>query len=119
MQTILVIETDLEVQQHICAALEAPDYCVLTAADAQEGLRLLREESIDIVLVDLLILGTDTLQLFRELHRTRLSTKIIAMTDNIGSWSSQTAASYFGARMFIHKPFSGQKLIEVVGGGKK
>lgn len=116
MQKILVIEKDQEVLRHVREALETADYCVLTAIDAQQGLRLLREESIDIVLVDLLILGTDTLQLFRELHRTRLSTKVIAMTDYVGNWSSQTAASYFGARMFLHKPFNRQKLLEVVGG---
>lgn len=115
MQKILVIENDQEVLRQVREALEASGYCVLTTTDAQEGLRILREESIDIVLVNLLILGTDSLQLFRELHHTRLSTKVIAMTDYIGNWSSQTAASYFGARIFLYKPFNRQKLLEVVG----
>lgn len=114
MQRVLVIEDEPEVRRHVQQALDIEGYSVLTAADGHEGLRLLREEPVDLVLVDLLMPGMDGLELIRQLRRTRLTAKIIAMSGGIGDWNYLQVSAYLGAHMTLQKPFSRQMLLDVV-----
>ncbi|UVT16319.1 MAG: response regulator [Nitrospira sp.] len=114
MQRLLVIEDEPEVRRHVQQALEIEGYSVLTAADGYEGLRLLREEPVDLVLVDLLMPGMDGLELIRQLRCTSLTAKIIAMSGGIGDWNYLQVAAYLGAQMTLQKPFSRQTLLDVV-----
>jgi len=112
MQRLLLIEDDSEVRCHVQEALEDTGYRVLTAADGREGLRLFREEPVDLVLVELRTPGMDGLDLIRMLDRIRLRAKIIAMAE--GMWDWEHVAVYQGAHTTLQKPFSRQELLEVV-----
>jgi DNA-binding response OmpR family regulator len=52
-QAILIVDDDLSVQQTMKEHLENAGYRVLVAADADEGLTMLRNHPIDLILLDL------------------------------------------------------------------
>lgn len=112
MQRVLVIEDDPDVRRHVQEALEGAGHRVLTVADGREGLRLFREEPVNLVLVELRTPGMDGLDLIRMLHQTHLRAKIIAMAGGLGDW--EHLAVYQGAHATLQKPFSRQELLEVV-----
>ncbi len=56
---ILVVDDDPYVRKSLQAVLEAEGYQVVTAQHGQEGLRLLREECPDLVILDALMPGMD------------------------------------------------------------
>ncbi|MGC4097407.1 MAG: response regulator [Nitrospira sp.] len=114
MHRLLVIEEDAEVRRHLCEALEAEGYRVLVAADGQAGLCLFREDPADLVLLNLSISGRDSVDLIRQFHRLSRTSKIIAISGGIENWQFLTVSSYLGDHMMLQKPFSRQKLLEVV-----
>lgn len=64
---VVVIEDDPDARALARACLEGEGWDVLTAADAAEGLELVRSELPDLVLVDYLLPGTDGLEVCRRL----------------------------------------------------
>lgn len=114
MHRLLVIEEDAEVRRHLREALEAEGYCVLIAADGPEGLCLFREDPADLVLLNLSISGMDSVDLIRQFHRLSRTSKIIAMSGGIENWQFLTVSSFLGNHMMLQKPFSRQRLLEVV-----
>ncbi|MGN1019165.1 MAG: response regulator, partial [Aristaeellaceae bacterium] len=50
---ILVVEDDAQIRNFICFTLEAEGYVCVAAATAEEAMRLLAAEPIDLMLLDL------------------------------------------------------------------
>ena len=114
MSILLVIEGESEVRLHLQHALETEGYCVLLATNGQEGLRLLRDQTVDLVLVDIFVPGIDGLDLIKQMRDIRPSSKIVAMSGGIGQWNYLTVAMHVGAHMTLQKPFRRQELLDVV-----
>jgi CheY-like chemotaxis protein len=55
MATVLIIEDEMNIRLFVSANLEARGYSVLEAETGQDGLRLLREQSPDAVILDMLL----------------------------------------------------------------
>ena len=58
-KTVLIIEDDADIRRFVSRVLELEGYRVLLAGGAEEGLRLVREGRIALVLVDLGLPGCD------------------------------------------------------------
>jgi len=90
-----------------------PNYEILQAADAQEGLDTFRKEGPDLVLLDVILPGTDGLAVLETLRSESRMTPVIMLT---GTKSVKTAvdAMKLGAADYLSKPFDVEELRIVV-----
>src|SRR5215831_16817366 len=80
MATILVIDDEDSIRHLLKDVLEKATHRVLEARDGREGLNLYQKNKVDLVLMDILMPGTDGLEATLQLTREYLDAKIIAMT---------------------------------------
>ncbi|HXF92680.1 MAG TPA: sigma-54 dependent transcriptional regulator [Nitrospiraceae bacterium] len=109
---VLLIDDEPRVRASLKMVLE-PTYDVITAADAQEGLDLFRRESPNLVLLDVIMPGTDGLTVLQAMRAEDRSIPVIMLT---GTKSVKTAvdAMKLGASDYLSKPFDVEELRIVV-----
>jgi DNA-binding NtrC family response regulator len=110
---VLLIDDEARVRTSLKMVLE-PAYDVLQAADAQEGIEVFRKEGPDLVLLDVILPGTDGLAVLQTLREENKMTPVIMLT---GTKSVKTAvdAMKLGAADYLSKPFEVDELRIVVG----
>ena len=114
MATILLIDDEDQVRMLFQVALEETGYRVLSAASGKEGLHLLNDEIVDLVLVDIFMPSMDGLEIIQILHKTRPACKIIAVSGSSWEWDYLDTAKYLGAHDTLKKPLSLQELLDAV-----
>jgi two-component system phosphate regulon response regulator PhoB len=109
---ILVVEDEPAIQELIAANLTRAGHNVIRAADAETGLRLVREALPDLILLDWMLPGMSGMDLARRLRadgRTR-DIPIIMLTAR-GEERDKVAALESGADDYVTKPFSPRELV--------
>lgn len=86
---------------------------ILTAENAENGLALIEEKSIDLLLLDIKMPGMSGIELLRELGKTAPWLTTIMMT-GYGSIEIAVEAIKLGAYDFITKPFDRDNLCQVI-----
>jgi DNA-binding response OmpR family regulator len=113
---VLVIDDEAPLRESVRAALVSAGYEVIEAADADSGLRLYREKTADLVVVDLFMPGRDGLEFIRDLRTKAPNAKIIAMSG--GRFAERIdllyAAEAFGAARTLSKPFKPEALLGAI-----
>ncbi|TKB77633.1 MAG: sigma-54-dependent Fis family transcriptional regulator [Nitrospira sp.] len=86
-----------------------PIYDILQACDGQEGLDVFRKDEPDLILLDVILPGTDGLAVLQTLRLESKMTPVIMLT---GTKSVKTAvdAMKFGAADYLSKPFDVDEL---------
>ena len=109
---VLLIDDEARVRTSLKMVLE-PSYDIFQAADAQEGLDVFRKEGPDLVLLDVILPGTDGLAVLQTLRSESKMTPVIMLT---GTKSVKTAvdAMKLGAADYLSKPFDVEELRIVV-----
>ena len=113
MATILVVDDDPIVRDVVVRYLERDGHRTLVAADGDSADELLREEALDLVVLDVMLPGKDGLALSRSI-RSRSSLPVILLTAK-GRDIDRKLGLEVGADDYITKPFSPNKLIEKIG----
>src|SRR5918995_1101005 len=105
---VLLVDDEARVRASLKAVLE-PNYEVIQAADAQEGLDLFHKEAPHVVLLDVILPGTDGLSVLQTLRTEQNTTPVIMLT---GTKSVKTAvdAMKLGAADYLSKPFDVEEL---------
>jgi CheY-like chemotaxis protein len=114
MATILLIDDEESVRMVFQVALERAGYRVLTAESGKQGLRLLEQQEVDLIFVDIFMPEMDGLELIPLLRKTRAASKIIAISGGSGMKNFLDTAKYLGADNTLKKPFSLQELLDAV-----
>ena len=114
MATILIIDDEESIRNLLKEVLERAKHHVLEASDGREGLRLYQQNKVDLVLMDILMPGTDGLEATLQLTREYLDAKVIAMTGAQGERNFLDVAKLFGARRVFEKPFNLDKLVQAI-----
>ena len=114
-KTILVIEDEPEVRNFASRVLELEGYRVLQAEDSEEGIRLLRESRISLVLLDLRLPEHDGWAVLEQMKgEPELSAiPVIVFTASAGV-SRRKRALKMGAADYLVKPLSAAKLRKAV-----
>ncbi|NOT23935.1 MAG: sigma-54-dependent Fis family transcriptional regulator [Nitrospiraceae bacterium] len=109
---VLLIDDEARVRASLKAVLE-PAYETIQAADAQEGLELFHKEAPHLVLLDVILPGTDGLSILQTIRAESRTAPVIMLT---GTKSVKTAvdAMKFGAVDYLSKPFDVEELRLVV-----
>jgi DNA-binding response OmpR family regulator len=103
-KSILVVEDDETLQQTLAYNLEREGYTVAVATDGQTGLAMAREQSLDLIVLDVMLPNLDGLSVCRILRR-ELDVPIIILTAR-SSEVDKIIGLDSGADDYITKPFS-------------
>src|SRR3954471_2432004 len=113
MSTILVIDDEAGIRFTICEVLQSPDLRVLAAENAEQGLRLTREESPDLVLLDIRLGNKSGLDLFHELRAIDPKLLVVFITGH-GTAETAIEAMKLGAFDYLVKPLDLTELHHIV-----
>jgi DNA-binding NtrC family response regulator len=109
MSTILIVEDELKMARLLELNLAEEGYATLAAQDAETGLKLLRQEKIDLVLTDLKLPRMDGLEFLQAVKRSNAQIPVILMTA-YGTVETAIEAMKAGASDYVLKPFSMEEI---------
>jgi len=112
-ETILVVDDEAGPRESLRMILK-PLYEVHTASSGQEALRLIQNEDIDVVTLDLNMPGLSGIEVLKVIRKLRPNTEVIVIT-GYGTLNHAQEAVRFGAGDFISKPFNVADIISIVG----
>lgn len=110
--TVLVVEDEREIRDLLRRYLERAGHAVLSAGTGSDGLRLLHEGDVDLVLLDLGLPDVDGLEILDT--TAALQVPAIALTAR-SSVDDRIAGLRHGADDYVVKPFSPQEVVLRVG----
>lgn len=109
MPTILIIEDEAKMQRLLQLSITEDGFVALTASDAEAGLKLMRQDKIDLVLTDLRLPGMNGLEFLQAIKRINAAVPVVVMTA-YGTVETAVEAMKGGASDYILKPFSMEEI---------
>ena len=109
-RNILVVDDEKNIVDILNFNLQREGYSVLCAYDGREGLKLAREESPDLILLDVMLPYMDGFEVCRTLREEGSSIPIIMITAR-ESETDKVLGLELGADDYITKPFSVRELL--------
>ena len=110
---ILIVDDDLDILEPLSMILEAHEYTVQTTHKGEETYRKIATFKPDLILLDILMSGSDGRTICKQLKANSKTTKIpIIMMSAHPSAKFDSANA--GADDFIAKPFEVDELIETI-----
>ncbi len=108
MTTVLVVDDEPIVREVVVRYLEREGYRTLEAGDGERARELLERESLNLVVLDLMLPGTDGLELCRWI-RSSSELPVIMLTAR-GEEADRIVGLELGADDYVTKPFSPREL---------
>jgi len=105
MSTILIVEDEPKLRRLLELDLSEEGHRVLAAPDAEQGLKILRAETVELVVTDLKLPGMDGLEFLQAVKRTNAALPVVVMTA-YGTIETAVEAMKAGASDYVLKPFS-------------
>ncbi len=106
---ILVIDDEPLIVKLLKHNLEKVGYSVLSAGNGREGLELLEEEPVDVVLLDIMMPEMDGMEVLRRLKAAERPLMVIMLTAK-ATIDTAVACMKEGAHDFLSKPFDMDRL---------
>jgi len=110
MGNILVVDDEKGQRDILKKILANQGYDVLTGANAADGLRLFKENEIDVVLTDLKMPGMDGIAFLKDIIKERAHASVVIMTAH-GTIGSAVEAMKLGAFDYLTKPFDMDEML--------
>jgi DNA-binding NtrC family response regulator len=105
MATILIVEDEAKMRRLLELNLGEDGFRTLSAGDAESGVKLLRENTVDLVLTDLKLPGVNGLEFLQAVKRQNAALPVVVMTA-FGTVETAVEAMKAGASDYVLKPFS-------------
>lgn len=111
-EKILIVEDEEEIRELVAYNLVKQGYLTISAETGEEGLRLVRSDTPDLIVLDLMLPGVDGLEVCRTLKRDPETEAIpIVMLTAKGEEADIVTGLELGADDYLTKPFSPRVLI--------
>jgi two-component system nitrogen regulation response regulator NtrX len=107
---ILIVDDEEGIRRSLRGILEDEGYGVRLAEDGEAALRLLEEESPDLVLLDVWMPGRDGIEILQEIKKGWPGVAVVMISGH-GSIELAVRATRLGAHDFIEKPLSLDKVL--------
>jgi twitching motility two-component system response regulator PilH len=121
---VLIVDDDPDVRLFSVTVLEEHGYTPLEAADGEEGLKVIRAEKPELVILDILMPRQSGIRLYRELKMDKALKNIhVIVLSGIAKKTflrSQKALTEFGAaevpepEVYLEKPVEAEELADVI-----
>ncbi|HEX7665302.1 MAG TPA: sigma-54 dependent transcriptional regulator [Polyangiaceae bacterium] len=112
-QQVLIVDDEPNLRKILSAQLSRDGYDVLTAEDGEQGLQMLKEHHIDLVITDLKMPKVDGMALLREALREDSELPIVMITAH-GTVDTAVEALKIGAFDYLTKPFDKDEVRQIV-----
>ena len=110
---ILIVDDETTILKSLSGILSDEGYEVLTASNGYEALKIIEEESPDLVLLDIWMPGMDGIETLREIKRTNPFLQVIIISGH-GTIETAVKAMRLGGYDFIEKPLSIEKVVVTI-----
>jgi twitching motility two-component system response regulator PilH len=123
-QKILLVEDDADVRLFVFTALERHGFTTLTAVNGEEGMQIVREETPDLIILDILLPKQSGVKMYRELKKDAALMHIpvvvlsgISRRTFLRSQEALTESEGVGVpepEAYLEKPVPADELIETI-----
>jgi DNA-binding response OmpR family regulator len=117
MKRVLLIEDDEDLRYCYGEVLKFGGYDVIMAADGRQGMGLLQEQAIDLVITDLFMPGKDGVETIMAIRLLHPGFKIIAISGGgqiVKPEYLKPMVTSLGVNRFLMKPIAGDLLLAAV-----
>ena len=111
--TIMIVDDEPSILKSLSGILLDEDFEVITASNGYEALKMIEEESPDLVLLDIWMPGIDGIETLKEIKKNYPHIQVVMITGH-GTIETAVKATKFGAFDFIEKPLSIDKVIVAI-----
>lgn len=112
---ILAVDDETDTRLFLRDLLTQVGHHVATAASAEEAVAALERDPVDVVLLDLMMPGTDGFELGRSLARSWTTKDLpVIVISCLRDEESKSCARIFGCTRYLEKPFDPGELIEAL-----
>ena len=111
--SILIVDDELSILQSLSGLLTDEGFEVKTASNGYEGLKIVEEESPDLVLLDIWMPGIDGIETLKEIKKNYPTIPVIIITGH-GTIETAVKATKLGAYDLIEKPLSIDQIIVTI-----
>lgn len=116
-RNVLVVDDNQDIRELVMHILDADGFHVFSAENGEGALAILRSNSVDLILLDVMMPGTSGLQVLEEIRTgslKRLHEVPVIMITAMASTEDIDKALAIGANSYIVKPFRGALIREKV-----
>lgn len=113
MNQVLIIDDQSLIRNSLRVALEKEGYRVLTAKTGQEGMRIVKTDTVDLVLLDVRLPDIDGIEVLRSIKEADAEIIVIMMT-GYGTIENAVNAMKLGAFDFVSKPFKSRHVSTII-----
>jgi two-component system, NtrC family, nitrogen regulation response regulator NtrX len=110
MKSILIVDDETSIRESLKGILQDEGFSTLFAQNGEEGLKIIRDESPDLVLLDIWMPGIDGMETLRRIREDHPEQLVIMMSGH-GTIETAVKATKLGAYDFIEKPLSLEKVL--------
>src|SRR5690348_13131806 len=111
MLTILFVEDDSAVRDVVMQLLYQHGFAVLTAADAYDAMRIVRERHVDVLFTDIIMPGMDGVQLAKQARSIRPGIRVLFETGYAQLATTRLAVSY---GQVLYKPLREAEIVAAI-----
>lgn len=111
--SILIADDDSAIRALLRSMLENEGYRVFTAENGKKASAILREQTIDLMLTDLVMPEQEGVETIAKARKNYPNLKIVAISGAFAG-SILDAASHFGASAILEKPFQIDEVLRIV-----
>jgi two-component system response regulator AtoC len=109
MNNILIIDDQKLIRSSLKVALEKEAYAVCLARTGAEGLGIIREHDVDLVLLDIMLPDINGIEVLKKIKEIDADIIVIMMT-GYGTIESAVQAMKYDAFDYISKPFKAETI---------
>jgi len=107
---VLIIDDEEGIRESLSGIFEDEGYAVLIASSGEEALKVLREQSPDLIMLDVWLPGIDGVQTLKEIRNMKPDLPVIMISGH-GNIELAVKATKTGAYDFLEKPLSLERVI--------
>ncbi|MFP4179817.1 MAG: response regulator [Spirochaetaceae bacterium] len=116
MPVLLIADDETYIRDVIRRALPSSDYTILEASEGNEAIQILKDNHVDILILDLVMPQKGGIETFIEIRDTNKELKIIVITGKIRMEDDaiQGLTDHFKVDAVLSKPFDMEELVHLV-----
>ncbi len=113
MDTILVIDDDDQLRKSFCKLLKEEKYAVISAASGEAGIEIVKENVLDLVILDMRLPGINGMETFKQIKKIDSKLPVIIVTA-YGTTQIAIEATKMGAYDYVLKPFDVAEMLNLI-----
>jgi two-component system nitrogen regulation response regulator NtrX len=106
---VLIVDDEKNIRRTLRMVLSSKDYVVSDCGSAEEAIRLMQEEAVDVLLLDIKLPGMDGIELLSRIRKDWPMTEVIMISGH-GTIQDAVGATRLGAYDFLEKPLDADRV---------